>query len=140
MLKFLIAAIMMLVFTACGQNNEQSAPTTETSTSQVAPYLQGTWAMADGTDEFNMVAGVHAGTIEITWVSDGTKALYWRGTFDVPANVENGTKISSKADKKALASSILGSQDDVKVFTYEDDTLSYDFTVMGTTKTITLTR
>lgn len=91
------------------------------------------------TDNEMFEAEVAQETIDIYIVDPAskTKSLYWRGTFD---GKPSDNSVKSEADRPALDSSLLGSQDSSKTFTTENDEIEFDFTMMGTTKTVTLKR
>lgn len=99
-----------------------SVPTKETSVS-----LNGTWK-AEGFE-----ATVSADSIEVNIVSTDSKSLYWKGTF--PSGTD---KITSVGDREALDVSMLGSQDKDKVFNIDGDKISFEMSMLGTTKTIRL--
>jgi hypothetical protein len=142
---FFIAAVFALTFflTACGKAEEKATPvpvvaTTEATPVEVEPSkekpvkeapvsLNGEWV-----DEI-FVAVISNDSIVINIVDEETSSLYWKGTFSA-----EGKDVTSVADRDALDASMLGSQDDEKVFTIKDDTISFDFTMMGTTKAVHL--
>jgi hypothetical protein len=111
----------------------QVAPaTTEAKVSPVS--LEGSWTLK------NAKGGVFNATVTDTSIEvlmespDGTKILYWNGTFD--AKQSNGaTIISELIDTKAVLSKAK-----TKNFTVGLETLSFDFTAMGSTKQIDLRR
>lgn len=100
-----------------------------------AADLTGTWA-STSTDGPTFEATISDNLIEINIVNDDTKALYWKGTFPLPEKVTEGTVITSTADTEALASSIMGSQDQSKDFTHTGGKLKFDFGALGVTKTV----
>jgi len=83
-----------------------------------------------------MSATVTNGVLSIMWVDDSMRGLYWEGT--VPATVMAGDIFVSEADVEALRVSIVGSLDETKEFTYADNRLSYDLSIMGVTQTLYL--
>jgi hypothetical protein len=117
---------LVLSLAACGPAGSSD----ETKAADKAPVsLNGTWK-ADGFD-----ATVSDNSIEVNIVDDKseTSSLYWKGTFPVGSD-----KVVSEADTEALASSMLGSQDDTKEFTVKDDEISFKITIMGTSKVVHL--
>lgn len=117
----LIALIALpLVLSGCG-------PAAEGSTPKAAVSHTGTWKA----DAFE--ATITADTIEIHIVDADSKSLYWKGTFHEGSDVVN-----SHADREALDASMLGSQDSEKTFAVDDDQISFEMSMMGTTKTIHL--
>jgi hypothetical protein len=103
--------------------------------------LTGTWkqtnsAAADSYQE----AEISGNVITINWVADNgdTKSIYWIGTFTAPTDATTPYKWTSTRDKAATESAMLASQDDTKDFTFQDDTVSYTASALGTTTTIKL--
>jgi len=78
--------------------------------------------------------------IEITWKNEESSALYWKGTFPTPLNAHLGDMFTVKSvgNTEAMGQSLLGSQDEFKVFTYENRLLKFQMTVMGVTQTVSL--
>lgn len=95
--------------------------------------MEGRWAAS------RFDAQVAEGRIKINIVNPktGSSSLYWDGT--APAVGVEGQFIS-EANTEALKKSMLGSQDETKTFTYDGDTLSFSFTMMGNTTVIHLDR
>lgn len=103
--------------------------------------LTGTWkqtnsAAADSYQE----AEVSGDVITINWVTDngGTKSIYWVGSFAAPTDAATPYTWISTRDQAATESAMLASQDDTKEFTFQDGTISYSASALGTTTTITL--
>jgi hypothetical protein len=129
--KFIKAAIILIILglilicCSCGNN---PAPATPIS-------YDGVWK---STGNPEMIATIKDHNIEIIWNMDNdTKGLYWAGTFPGTASTLTET-IISKADTKALDSSLIGSQNDTKTFLYKDGVLSFEFKIMGTYQQISL--
>lgn len=117
----LVLVALPLALSACG-------PDAQGSTASAKPVsLNGTWK-AEGFE-----ATVAQNSIEVNIVSADTSSLYWKGTF--PAGSES---VKSVADKEALSSAMLGSQDAEKTFTVKDETISFKITMMGTSQIIHL--
>lgn len=137
LISIIFAVVLGFSLSACGSEDTSagSTPIDKASAEDRAPSFTGAWA-TDANPDLEMQATITGNSIKILWVtpSQDTKALYWKGTFPT----SNPERIVSKADVEALSGSILGSQDKTKVFTYDGAELSFDFTVMGTTKTMHL--
>lgn len=128
----LIATVVLGVsLSACQLDKPSSAKADEPAS------LVGNWVMTDGDDDFSMTAKVTSNDIKITWLSAGTKALYWKGTFTNADSASEGT-IVSHGDRDVLDSSILGSMEKNKEFEFDDGKLSYEMSVMNASRTITL--
>lgn len=76
----------------------------------------------------------------IEWVSDGgnTTSIYWVGTFAAPTDASEPYTWTSQKDVEATKSALLASGDATKEFKYENDTISYKVSALGTTTTINL--
>ena len=126
-------ATLITILTVSGCGSSSTTPHTDTPVP-----LRGSWHMTNASDgSFDMTAHIVDHQIQITWVSDDTKALYWKGTFPTDVMKDDVT-IVSKGDRQALDASMLGSQDKTKKFHYDNGVLSYEFSVMGVSKTIHL--
>lgn len=95
--------------------------------------LDGKWA-ANGFDA--QITGDHI-AINAVSKSTGNSNVYWDGS--VPAMGADGDFISV-ANRDVLDKAVLGSRATTKSFTYDDDTLTFVFTVMGTNTIIHLNR
>lgn len=141
-----LAAVLLLTGCAGGTETPADPPAPGETAAEEAPApeveapadLTGSWKTVDNASEDSwQEVTIDATTIEINWVSDGgdTKALYWLGTFEAPAEAGDYT-FTSQADTEALSKSIMGSGDTEKVFTYEGDQLSWEVSAMGVTKKV----
>jgi hypothetical protein len=119
---------LILFLSSCSQ------PTKANAVSVTGPIsYDGVWK---STGDVNMTATISGDHIQIDWaMNSGTTGLYWVGTF--PSTTPT---IISTADVEALSSSMVGSLDKTKTFTYKDGTLSYNFQILGITKLVTLKR
>jgi len=100
------------------------------------PDVNGSWTYSE--DGVSFEATVTAGTIEMMVDFDGSAGLYWAGTF--PETIDDGAVVVSDANTAALSTSLYGSLDGTKDFTYEGGELLFDFTMMGVTKRVNLVR
>ncbi len=126
---------------ASSSHSKSSSAAEPTKEAPKAPDLTGTWkqtnsAAADSYQE----AEISGDVITINWVSDNgdTKSIYWVGSFAAPTDVSMPYKWTSTRDQDATASAMLASQDATKEFTFQDDTISYSASALGTTTTIKL--
>lgn len=129
-----------------GQTEQGSAPQ-EAQQEQKAEALNldGTWKSVNNeSDDAWQEAVIDGDAITINWVSDGgdTKSLYWAGTVDPTdgKTVEDVFAWESVNDTEQTSKALLASGDDTKKFTYENGQISYEASVMGTTKTVRLER
>ena len=115
-------------------NQQQAAPV-----EQKKPLdLTGKWHATNSADESSATfeAEIKDNVITIYFVDKkaDTKSLYWPDTTD------DKYSFTSQADTDALSKSLFGSQDKTKDFKYENGVLSFDFSALGTTKTIKMER
>lgn len=121
-------------------NQQQAAPV-----EQKKPLdLSGKWHATNSADEASATfeAEIKDGVITIYFVNkkEDTKSLYWQGTVPAPDTTDDKYDFTSEADTEALSQSLFGSQDKTKDFKYENGVLSFDFSALGTTKTIKMER
>ena len=103
--------------------------------------LNGHWVDTQSNGETWQEANIDNETIVIYWVyADGTKALYWAGDIDEYENVkENGAFTwSSHNDTSQTDGALFASMEEYKEFKYEKGNITYETTVLGLTKTVTL--
>ena len=104
------------------------------------PDLTGYWKM-DEEGETIMGGEISGDVITLYWLSDdGTQALYWSGSYVPPKTSDLPYVWTSINDKSKTEYAIMASPDDTKVFTYDNDTISYSASALGVTKTIKLHR
>lgn len=96
--------------------------------------LDGTWTHK--TDKGGVFeATVTADAIKIVMKAPtGTSLVYWNGTF------ENSQSVGAVVVSKLIEDKAILSQSKTKNFTVGDETLSFEFTSMGITKTVELKR
>ena len=126
MLCIALCALTVFTLVACGSK----AGGTDKDEGKQPPVLTGTWKQTNSeSDDSYQEATITDSAIEVYWVADDTKALYWAGSFTAPTTADDTEKTSS---------ALLASGDATKTFTYKDGTLSYEVTAMGVTKTVTM--
>lgn len=131
LIALLAVVFIGITLSACGpaQNGSDGNKTTASSapTKEAPVSLNGTWK----DDVFE--AEISDDLIVINIVNNDTKSLYWKGTFPTGSDI-----IKSIADTEALSMSMLGSQDADKTFKVKDDTINFEMSIAGTTKTVHL--
>jgi hypothetical protein len=101
--------------------------------------LTGVWIQQQGDDSSsNMTAEILDGHIQIMMHSEVVNGLYWDGSFNTRWT-DSGSS-SFQIISTAATNSLFLSQDNTKVFTYKNGVLSYDFRMLGITKTVHLSR
>lgn len=119
LMVFVAATLLMFGLAACGSTNNE-------------PW-DGEWK-ADG-----MTATIDGETVEIHFEDDGTRALYWKGTFEPPfETIHDGEIISVKNAETDL--SLMGSLDDTKIFKAKDGKINFTLGMMGVEKTVSLAK
>lgn len=135
---FSLALVAVLSF---GLSGCASTSSTGTSSEPAAPFsLTGEWEQSnvgDGSDSVQ-AATIVDDAITIYWVTDGSHALYWAGTVEVPEVPGSSFTWESVNDKTQTEGALLASSSDTKKFTYENGTLSYEATALGVTWTVKL--
>lgn len=140
-------AALALTLGACSGQPQSNA----TNQQQAAPVeqkkpldLTGKWHATNSADESSATfeAEIKDNVITIYFVDKkaDTKSLYWQGTAPAPDTTDDKYNFTSQADTDALSKSLFGSQDKTKDFKYENGVLSFDFSALGTTKTIKMER
>jgi hypothetical protein len=122
---------MMFVISGAGGSSKDTV-----SLSTKAPVnLSGSWHQSSNDAPVTMTAEIDGDHIQILMSSDlANGILYWDGTFDTHQNTADSFKVVSTADEKALSTAT------IKTFTYSNDELSYDFTMLGKDYTIHMAR
>lgn len=128
-----LAAALCLTLASCG-----SSPSSADS-SAVPPDLTGEWVQADSEDTATyQTATITDDSITVRWVSDGTTALYWAGSFVPPTTADEPYSWDSVRDTETDEEAVLSPTEDSKTFTYEAGYLSYTVSAMGVSTTIYL--
>lgn len=128
--KIYIATLLIFsALTACAKTTK-AMPTT----------LDGEWTQAGETadNETYQYGTITDGTITLYWdMRSDTSWLYWVGS--APETPQSWTSSSTRDETQI---SLLASQDNTKDFTYheDNDTISYDVSAFGQTKTVILQR
>lgn len=99
--------------------------------------LNGRWESVG--DDFAMTAFVENDDFQIELhLADGTRGLYWKGNFPLPEETSSEFSIFSQADSDALELSLFGSNLEEKEFVYNSGNIEFEFTILGTTRTISM--
>ena len=123
-LSMLLVGAMAISLSACDTSDERID-------------LSGNWEQ-EGKEDSYQAGYISEDMIEIFWIFDGTKALYWSGSYEAPTDNVKEYSWESENNKEKTDSALLASGDDFKTFTYQDGKISYDVSVQGVTRTITL--
>lgn len=139
-----IALTAALLLTGCSGPGNVPSGTADAPPTKEEPRahdLTGGWSQSNSAskDSFQQ-ATITADTITVDWVTDGgeTTSIYWVGSFTPPTDAVEPYTWRSQRDVAATESALLASRDDTKEFTYEDGTISYKVSALGTTTTVKL--
>lgn len=153
LLIMLLSLSVLAGITACGSENKEEAPKSESKEESVdvsdeseqvteAPTdLTGTWK-SEANEGSWMEAVISADTISIDWISDDgdTRSIYWIGTYAAPTEYVDDYTWTSERDKEQTDNALLASTDDTKDFSYSSGKLSYEVSFMGTTTKMELSK
>lgn len=132
-LRFGICAVIAAIFLgAWVMNTDRSNAASNGSSS-----LIGSWhEVSSDKTQTDMIAEISADHIDVSINLGGVTDLYWTGTFntDQTSNSFSVTSVVLPNAEDHL------SQDVTKAFNYKNGVLSYQFTVLGVTNTIHLSR
>jgi len=134
-----LVAFVWIAESGSAQGDSRSTVITlDPTTSQNQSSLAGTWKqIPDGMSGITMTAVVSVDSIQINIFMNGTSGIYWLGSFD-PKIIAGSTL--SQGDSDAMDLDIFASQDKTKLFAYTNGLLSYQFSMLGTTSTVYLSR
>jgi hypothetical protein len=119
----------------------QAAPEPEPQHEVVS--LDGAWEQTNKNSEDSYQSATITGsTMQIDWVTDGgdSRAVYWVGTVEIPADVGDSFAWVSTRDAAATDNAIMASTSDTKEFTYNAGELSYELTAMGVKVTVRMAK
>lgn len=103
--------------------------------------LVGNWKQSgDDLNGITFTAEVAKSSIQINMETRDSSSIYWLGSFDTETDPASLFQVTSLGDTDAMSESLFGSRDKTKKFSYEDGRLSYEFKMMGTTKTVHLVK
>lgn len=131
-LLLILGGLLLLGLTACGATEEESA---------APPDLTGEWRQTNSESETAYQSATIVGnTIEVYWIDEETEteSLYWAGTYIPPTTTEEPYVWESANDTAKTGNALLAATGETKVFTYENDILSYEVSAMGVTTTVQL--
>ena len=119
---------------------EEAAETPEPTPEPEPLDLSGSWEQKDHDPDTYMIAYIDDSSIQVCWMMDGTKYLYWAGTYVAPAESTDTYSWVSENDTEKTEYALLASSAETKEFRYEKECISFEVTVQGVTKNISLER
>lgn len=134
MTSFLLtmAVIAALLISAQKSHNVVDFPKTPS-----APSITGVWHQVDGSSDENMIATINHGEIQVVLYLGHTSGVYWDGSFDFGKPNQNADFFDVVSETNH-PNGIFSSKLPTKTFAYKDGVLSYEFKIVGTTRTIEL--
>lgn len=138
--KLLFVFVILAAFTALydltiGLGNSHSVSASEPTS------LKGNWRQIDsGIPKAVMSAVISDNKIEITLHMEDTLGIFWTGTFDTSKNSSETFMVISEGDQDVLAKSLYGSNEKTKKFSYKNGDLSYEFSILGVSTTVHLSK
>lgn len=103
--------------------------------------LLGEWVQVNSNSEDSYhIATITENEINVYWymASDGTKALYWSGSFSLPENLGKSYSWDSENNTDQTETALLASSDEMKSFTYSNGCITYEVSALGVTQTVKL--
>lgn len=146
MRKLLISILTVVLlavvgFVLTGAMTSNASPKTASNR-----ILTGEYHQTKGMPNTTMSATIADGKIKVSLRLDsgeeGDSNVYrtfWQGTFDTSNTSDTFTTIS-KPDVKVVNSSLYGSSETSKKFTYKNGDLSYEFSILGASTTVHLSK
>ena len=130
---------LSMVLTGCGSSASTKAATVKVQAAPQEFNLIGHWSETSGPDGVKFTADIYADSIQINSQYGTAGGIFWLGSFE-PSGVGVVGTVSSLADQDALANQIFASNETVKVFTYTNGELTFDYSIMGVHSTIHMSR
>jgi hypothetical protein len=134
-----LAVASFLFLSPLGVGGAKAGASTKDDKPKTVNFI-GTWHQIDGDPSAVMTAEISFGAIQINLKTRDSSNVYWLGTFDTDMTDVKAFTMISNGDQDAMANMIFASQDSTKKFTYRDGVLSFDFSILGTTTTVHLTK
>lgn len=126
--KLAIATVLVLTLTACGGTN--SEPVSLSGNWETAPIEEG--------ETLFMSAVIKNNIMTIDFNDEDGRMLYWKGT--VPELVSPDETFVSEGDVEEMEFALLASTLEEKEFTYEGGQITFDWEIMGVSRTMKLSR
>ncbi len=134
-LPFLIVLVVVMVIVSVRSAYHSQA---DSPRIVIPSSLSGEWHQTEGMKNVYMTATIHGGSIQIDMENRDATYVYWMGTFESDKSTAMPFTTVSLGDTDAMAQSVFGSNSKMKTFTYKDGVISYDFTMLGSFKTVKL--
>lgn len=119
------------------------AGTDSTPTPEPPLSLVGEWKATNSEAEDAWQSAVITDdTISVDWVAEGgdTTAIFWIGSYIAPTEATTTYEWESIGDTEKMSTALMASQEEKKRFSYDDGVLTYEVSMMGVSKQITMER
>lgn len=136
--KLAAAAILsVLLLASCGGGSD---PAPAEDSAPAAIQTAGNWLEKDADTSVSegsyFAADVTDGELSIYQKNTEMSSLYWAGT--APETVSAGETFVSAANHERTDSALLASSADEKEFSFDGEALSFEYSIMGMTRTVYL--
>jgi hypothetical protein len=130
-----LLAFIVSIFTlaSCGSSHGASVSTKPVS-------LKGEWHQVNSNPSGWMTASISGDSIQVNLRGRDSSSIFWLGTFDTQKRSANKYKIVSLGDQDAMKYKIAASNESQKTFTYDHGILSFEFSALGSSTTIHMTK
>jgi hypothetical protein len=137
-----VIALFVGGFVLVGDQTRSSDPKGVIPVAATKPVeLIGNWTQTNGTPSLSMTATITDGKIVIDMhLANDEGGTYWIGSFDTGKHTSSNFTVTSAGDVAKMSTMLLASQAMTKTFTYDNGVLSFDFSMMGVTRTVHLQR
>lgn len=130
-----LLALVVSIFTlaSCGSSHGASVSTQPVS-------LIGEWHQVNSNPSGWMTASISGESIQVNLRGRDSSSIFWLGTFDTHKRSTSKYKIVSLGDQDAMKWQITASTESKKTFTYDHGVLSFEFSALGSSTTIHMTK
>lgn len=87
-----------------------------------------------------MSADITGDNIRIYLTLGGATGVFWDGTFKSPKSMKKPFEVMSQGNQDVLDASLYGSSEKVKLFSYKNGVLTYQFSIMDTSTMINMAK
>jgi hypothetical protein len=131
-----LLALVVSIFTlaACGSSHGASSSDKNPAT------LVGEWSQVNASSDGWMMASISGDSIQVNLRGRDSSSIFWMGSFDTSRRPSGKFKVVSLGDQDAMKWDITASTEQQKTFTYDSGVLSFEFSAMGSSTTVLMTK
>lgn len=131
-----IIGIALIAFVAivagCGTSSSSAATRTSVASLSTSSNVNGQYHQNNtGIKGVTMTADISDGVIKVTMNMNDTSGIFWDGTFNTPRDISGPVTITSAPNTKTLKYDLYASNEKSKQFAYNNGDLSFQFSIMG---------